>query len=161
MQTRIVDAQPEHTGIILGFIRQLAIYEKLENEVVADEASLMKHLFEQKSAQCCLAFEGDIPVGFALYFFTFSTFLAKQGLYLEDLFVDPTYRGKGHGKALLLHLASLALQQNCGRMEWSVLNWNQSAIDFYESIGAKPMRDWTVYRITEERLKMLDKAHRT
>jgi GNAT superfamily N-acetyltransferase len=101
----------------------------------------------KKLSACVLAFEDNVPVGFALYFFNFSTFLGKNGLYLEDLFVRPAFRGKGYGKKLLFHLADIAKQRNCGRMEWSVLNWNTPAIDFYKSIGAKPMDGWTVFRL--------------
>jgi GNAT superfamily N-acetyltransferase len=155
MNYRIIPAREEHTALILDFIRQLAVYEKMEQDVVATIASLHLHLFEKKSAHCVLAFEEDIAVGFALYFYNFSTFLGKQGLYLEDLFVVPAHRGKGYGKKLLLFIAKTALENNCGRMEWSVLNWNQPAIDFYESLGAVPMNEWTVYRLTEEKLKSL------
>lgn len=155
MEFKIISAQASHTKLILSFIRQLAVYEKLENEVVATEESLTLHLFEKKSALCILAFEGDEPVGFALYFFNYSTFLGKQGLYLEDLFIRPEHRGKGYGKKMLLHIAHTALDHQCGRMEWSVLNWNEPAIQFYESLGATAMNEWTVYRLTEEKLKAL------
>lgn len=155
MEFKIVTAKAEHTSLILSFIRQLAVYEKLENEVVTTEEQIAFHLFEKKSAECMLAFEGETAVGFALFFYNYSTFLGKQGLYLEDLFISPEYRGKGYGRKLLLHIAGIALENNCGRMEWSVLNWNKPAIDFYESLGAQPMGEWTVYRLTEDRLKAL------
>lgn len=155
MAFNIKEAKREHVSLILHFIRQLAIYEKMESEVVATEASLASHLFDQQSAHCVLAFEGETAVGFALYFYNFSTFLGKQGLYLEDLFVSPAYRAKGYGKQLLLYIAKQALNCGCGRMEWSVLNWNQPAIDFYERLGALPMHEWTVFRLSEEKLNLL------
>ena len=155
MNLTIVPATEKHTTLILDFIKQLAVYEKMESDVVATEASVRFHLFEKKSAHCVLAYEEDVAVGFALYFFNYSTFLGKQGLYLEDLFVVPVHRGKGYGKKLLLYLAQTALESQCGRMEWSVLNWNKPAIDFYESLGAVPMNEWTVYRLSEEKLKSL------
>ena len=138
---------PAEVPLLLEFIHALAVYEKMENEVVATEAQLHTELFERGSAHAVLAYEHETPVGFALYFFNFSTFLSKRGLYLEDLFVLPEYRGKGYGKGLLMHLREIAQREQCGRMEWSVLNWNQPAIDFYESLGAKPMNEWTVYRL--------------
>jgi GNAT superfamily N-acetyltransferase len=155
MELTIIEAQPAHTPLILSFIKQLAIYEKLENDVVASEESIAYHLFEKKSAFCVLAFEDEIAVGFALYFYNYSTFLGKQGLYLEDLFVKPEFRGKGYGKKILLQVAHTALKHNCGRMEWSVLDWNQPAIDFYESLGAAAMGEWTVFRLTEAQMKAL------
>lgn len=155
MNFKIIPAEAQHTALILDFIKQLAVYEKMENDVVADEESIAFHLFEKKSAQCVLAFEDDVAVGFALYFFNYSTFLGKQGLYLEDLFVKPDYRGKGYGKKLLLYMTKTALANQCGRMEWSVLHWNKPAIDFYESLGAIPMQEWMVYRLTEEKMKGL------
>jgi GNAT superfamily N-acetyltransferase len=140
--------------LILDFIRGLADYEKLSHEVVATAATLRATLFPtdpaaRPAAACILAFTAaHAPAGFALYFFNYSTFLAKPGLYLEDLFVKPEFRGLGLGKALLLHLAKLANQRGCGRMEWSVLDWNQPAIAFYESIGAERKTDWTICRLT-------------
>ncbi|MBC7365983.1 MAG: GNAT family N-acetyltransferase [Undibacterium sp.] len=141
--------------LILEFIRGLADYEKLSHEVVATEETLRTTLFPsdaapnpRPAAECILAFtDTGAPAGFALYFFNYSTFLAKTGLYLEDLFVKPEFRGDGIGKALLLHLAKLANQIGCGRMEWSVLDWNQPAIAFYESIGAERKTDWTICRL--------------
>jgi GNAT superfamily N-acetyltransferase len=137
----------EDMGLVLSFIRELAVYEKMIDEVVVTEDLLYDQLLVKKLSACVLAFEDNVPVGFALYFFNFSTFLGKNGLYLEDLFVRPAFRGKGYGKKLLFHLADIAKQRNCGRMEWSVLNWNTPAIDFYKSIGAKPMDGWTVFRL--------------
>ena len=134
-------------ALIHSFITELAIYEKMLDEVIVTEELIHDQLFVKKLSSCVLAFEDDIPVGFAIYFYNFSTFLGKNGLYLEDLFVRPPFRGKGYGKKLLFHLFDIAKQQNCGRMEWSVLNWNTPAIDFYKSIGAKAMDEWTVYRM--------------
>lgn len=138
--------------LILQLIRELAVYERLAHEVTATEAALSAQLFPDDdsapAAYCVLAFADAQPVGFALYFFNFSTFLAKPGLYLEDLFVRPDYRGSGYGRALLLHLAAIANARGCGRMEWSVLDWNQPAIDFYQKLGAVPMQDWTIFRLT-------------
>ena len=137
----------EDMGLVLSFIRELAVYEKMIDEVVVTEDLLYDQLLVKKLSACVLAFEDNVPVGFALYFFNFSTFLGKNGLYLEDLFVRPAFRGKGYGKKLLFHLEDIAKQRNCGRMEWSVLNWNTPAIDFYKSIGAKAMDGWTVFRL--------------
>ena len=134
---------------ILRFITQLAEYEKLAHEVVADEKKLAATLFgDNPSAEVVIAEYDTKPVGFALYFTNYSTFLAQPGIYLEDLFVDITMRGKGFGKALLTHLAKLAVERNCGRLEWSVLDWNQPAIDFYRALGAEPMDGWTFNRLT-------------
>jgi ribosomal protein S18 acetylase RimI-like enzyme len=139
------------TPLILEFIRALADYEKLSAEVTADETQLRATLFPADGApvaQCVLAFAAGAPAGFAIYFFNYSTFLAKPGLYLKDLFVKPAFRGQGIGKALLLHLAKSANARGCGRMEWSVLDWNQSAIAFYESLGARRMKEWQICRLT-------------
>jgi GNAT superfamily N-acetyltransferase len=144
-------ATADDVPLILEFIRALADYEKLSHECEATEAQLRANLFPPAGAPCAhcvLAFDGATPAGFALYFFNFSTFLARPSLYLEDLFVKPEYRGRGIGKALLLHLARLANARGCGRMEWSVLDWNQPAIDFYESLGARRMKDWQLCRLT-------------
>lgn len=139
---------------ILHFITQLAIYEKLENEVVATEEILRKNLFgENKSAEVLFLEENGVKVGFALFFQSFSTFLGLPGIYLEDLFVLPEHRGKGYGKKLLAFLARAAIDRGCGRLEWSVLDWNKPAIDFYLSVGSKPMDEWTVHRLTGENLK--------
>ena len=136
---------------ILAFIRGLADYEKLSHEVEATEEKLRATLFpadQRPAAECILAFLGAEPVGFAIFFTNYSTFLAKPGLYLEDLFVTPERRGGGIGRAILLHLAKLANTRGCGRMEWTVLDWNQPAIEFYESIGARRMREWQICRLT-------------
>ena len=139
--------------LILQFIRDLAAYEKLSHEVEATAAQLERTLFpaaggEAPVAHCVLAFSSGVPAGFALYFFNYSTFLARPGLYLEDLYVKPEFRGHGVGKALLLHLAKIANARGCGRMEWAVLDWNRPAIEFYESLGARRMLDWQVCRLT-------------
>lgn len=141
---------------ILRFIKALAVYEKLEHMVVADEAQLRKTLFgERPSAEVRIAEWAGEPAGFALFFHNYSTFLGKPGIYLEDLFVLPEFRGKGIGKALLVHLAQLAVERDCGRLEWSVLDWNTPAIEFYRSLGAVPMDEWTVYRVTGDALPAL------
>lgn len=134
--------------LILTFIRELAEYENLLHEVVADEAILEQSLFGPKSyAEVILAYEKDQPVGFALFFHNFSTFLGRPGIYLEDLYVRAAYRGKGYGKKLLAHLAQLAVERGCGRLEWWVLDWNEPSIAFYKNLGAQAMSDWTVYRL--------------
>jgi GNAT superfamily N-acetyltransferase len=141
--------------LILDFIRALAAYEKLTHEVEATEATLRATLFPAAgpgAAECVLAFQGEAPAGFALYFSTYSTFLAKPGLYLEDLFVRPECRGQGVGRALILYLAQLALARGCGRMEWAVLDWNEPAIQFYEAFGARRLQEWTTCRLTGEAL---------
>lgn len=149
MPPLIRPATPADLPLILEFIRGLATYEKLLHEVEATEEKLGATLFgPHPAAECVLAFaRPDAPAGFAIFFTSYSTFLARPGLYLEDLFVHPEFRGQGLGKALLLHLARLANQRGCGRMEWSVLDWNQPAIDFYESLGAVRKTDWTICRL--------------
>ena len=149
---RFVFAGREDTGEILEFIRGLAEYEHMSDDVVADAESLAYWLFDQKKAEVLFAEEDGIKVGFALFFHNFSTFLGRAGIYLEDLFVKPEFRGKGYGKALLTELARITVERGCGRLEWSCLDWNQSSIDFYRSMGAVSMDDWTTYRITGERL---------
>lgn len=139
--------------LILSFIRQLAEYEKLAHQCAATEEQLHSTLFETKFAEVLIAESDGQPAGFALFFPNYSTFLAKPGLYLEDLFVDPAHRGRGIGKALLLHLARLANQRGYGRVEWSVLDWNEPAIGFYRSLGAVPMDEWTVFRLTGSALE--------
>lgn len=142
---------------ILRFIRELARYEHMEDEVVATEALLEEWLFDKEKAEVLIAREGETPVGFALYFHNFSTFLGRAGIYLEDLFVLEEYRGRGYGKALLRRLAQIALERGCGRLEWCCLDWNQPSIDFYRSLGAVPMSDWTIYRLTGETLNNMAK----
>lgn len=149
-------AESSDVSLILGFIRELAEYEKLLHEVVADEDLLRESLFGASPAAEVLIAEWDgAPVGFALYFFTYSTFLARRGLYLEDLYVTPKMRGHGVGTALLSRLARVALDQQCGRFEWSVLDWNEPAIAFYRKLGAVGMDDWTVQRVTGDSLRRL------
>ena len=143
----IREALVEDLDLIILFIRELAVYEKMEEQVVITPLQLHEQLFEKKLSFCLMAFEDENAVGFALYFFNFSTFLGKNGLYLEDLFVRPDFRGKGYGKALLMHLKDIAIAENCGRMEWSVLDWNKPAIDFYKQLGAVAMDEWTVFRM--------------
>lgn len=143
-------------GIILSFIRALADFEKLSHEVVATESALRETLFGTSSvAKVLIAFIDQKPVGFALYFYSYSTFLAKPGLYLEDLFVLPETRSLGVGKRLLSELAKIALKENLGRMEWSCLDWNERALKFYGSLGAVPMKEWTVQRLTGKNIESL------
>lgn len=146
-------AERKDIPVILGFIRKLAEYEKLENEVVATEELLGTWLFEKNKAEVLLAFEGENPVGYALFFHNFSTFLGRAGIYLEDLFVLPEKRGKGYGKELLTHLAHITVDRECGRLEWSCLDWNKPSLDFYQSLGAKRMTGWTVHRLTGDDLR--------
>lgn len=145
----------EDVPLILKFIRALAVYEKMEDRVVGDEKLLESELFVRQKAEVIFSLEGEKEVGFALFFHNFSTFLGRSGLYLEDLFVLPEYRGKGYGKAILKKLASIAVERGCGRLEWSCLDWNKPSIDFYLSLGAAPMSDWTVYRLTGDTLGKL------
>lgn len=146
-------AQPEDTALILRFIRGLAEYEKLSDEVVATEELLRERIFEKGKAEVLFAVADGTEVGFALFFHNFSTFLGRAGIYLEDLFVLPEQRGHGYGKALLKRLAAIAVERGCGRLEWSCLDWNAPSIAFYKSMGAVPMDGWTVYRLTGETLK--------
>lgn len=150
-------ANEKDCALILEFIKGLADYEKMSDEVVATEALLREWIFEKKKAEVIFACENGKEVGFALFFHNFSTFLGRAGIYLEDLFVMPEYRNRGYGKALLKKLASIAVERGCGRLEWSCLDWNKPSIDFYLSLGAVPMSDWTVYRVTGDTLKTLAK----
>ena len=154
--------RPAHVAdvpIILQLIRDLATYERAPHEVVATEEQLVDVLFgERPTAEVLLAFEGKLSVGFALYFYNFSTWLGRRGLYLEDLFVKPEKRGKGYGRALLVELAKIARDRGCGRMEWAVLDWNEPAIKFYRALGATPMNEWTVFRLTREEIARLANA---
>lgn len=146
------------TKTILQFVKELAEFEKLAHEVAATEEQLSRTLFgERRYAEVLIAEYGSEAVGFALYFHNYSTFLGKPGIYLEDLYVTPLQRSKGVGKKLLVHLAQIAIARQCGRLEWSVLDWNQRAIDFYKSVGAKPMDDWTVFRLTGDDLQHFSK----
>jgi len=156
MSLFIRQASIEDCPLILQFIKQLADYEKLLHEVVANVTTLEESLFgDRPYAEVVIAEHQDQPVGFALFFHNYSTFLGQPGLYLEDLYIQPEMRGKGFGKTLLAYLANLALERNCGRLEWWVLDWNQSAKDFYQSLGAEPMDDWTVNRVTGDALSKL------
>ena len=146
-------ARPDEAGVILDFIRRLADYEQCSDEVVADEATLYHSLFVERSAEVILGEEDGEVVGFALFFHNFSTFLGRKGLYLEDLFILPEKRGRGYGKAMLKYLGELALERHCGRMEWICLDWNKSALSVYRAIGAVPLDEWTVQRLTEPALR--------
>ncbi len=153
---RIREANEEDVPLILSLIRELAEYEKLSDEVVATEDGLRDSLFgERRYAEVLIAEHDGAPAGFALFFHNFSTFLGKPGIYLEDLYVKPAFRGAGIGKKLLVRLASLAVGRGCGRLEWWVLDWNELAIGFYRSVGAEPMDDWTVYRVSGSALEDL------
>ena len=156
MSFRIRDARPGDEATILGFITELADYEKLRDEVVGTEAHLTKTLFAKNAKVFALIVEDDDgPFGYALYFFNYSTFLCRHGLYLEDLYIQKEHRGNGAGKAMLARLAAIAQANDCGRMEWSVLDWNAPAIDFYKSLGAEAMDEWTVHRLTGDALSTL------
>ena len=149
----IRNATRDDAGVILQFVKELAAYEKAEHEVLATESSIRESIFSDESATKAVICESDgQPVGLAVYFLNYSTWLSKHGLYLEDLYVTPTARGTGAGKALLKHLAQIAVQKECGRFEWSVLDWNEPAIQFYESLGAKPQNEWVGYRLTGQAL---------
>lgn len=150
-------AQPEETSLVLEFIKKLAAYEKCSDEVIADEATLYQSLFVEKAAEVVFAEEDGVVIGFALFFHNFSTFVGRKGLYLEDLFIIPEKRGLGYGKAILKYLADIAVERNCGRMEWICLDWNTPSLAFYRSIGAFPLDEWTVQRMTEERVKAFAK----
>ncbi|WMS96042.1 GNAT family N-acetyltransferase (plasmid) [Pseudoalteromonas sp. HL-AS2] len=149
----IRDAQASDAKTILHFINELAIYEKEPQAVKTNEQAILNTLFsEGATAHSIICFDGDEPIGFAVYFYNYSTWLGKNGLYLEDLYVSPDSRGKGAGKAIMKHLANQALNKNCGRFEWVVLDWNKPAIDFYDSMGAKPQNEWIIYRLTGQEL---------
>jgi GNAT superfamily N-acetyltransferase len=148
-------AERKDVSLILWFIRALADYEKMLDEVVATEELLEEWIFDKQKAEVLFAMEGEKEVGFALFFHNFSTFLGRAGIYLEDLFVLPEYRGKGYGKALIRKLAQIAVERGCGRLEWWCLDWNKPSINFYLSLGAEPMNDWTVYRIAGDTLNKL------
>lgn len=149
-------AVPEDCPLILSFIKALAEYEKMSDQVVATEELLREWIFEKGKAEVIFPVVGGEEVGFALFFHNFSTFLGRAGIYLEDLFIKPEHRGKGYGKATLQELGRIALERGCGRLEWSCLDWNRPSIDFYLSLDAKPMDEWTVYRLTGDSLKGLE-----
>ncbi len=156
MALRIASATERDLSLILSFIKKLAEYEKLSHVVVATEDLLRDALFGPRPvAEVIIAYWDDEPVGFALFFHNFSTFLGRRGIYLEDLFVDPPHRGKGIGKALLVQLAKIAKERNCGRFDWAVLDWNKPSIEFYKSLGAVPLDDWTLFRLTGDALDRL------
>jgi len=146
-------AEPKDAALVHRFIYELAVYEKMEDQVVATEEMIAEYLFEKHGAEVIFAVEDGKEVGFALFFHNFSTFVGRAGLYLEDLYVQPEHRGKGYGKALFLELARLAVERNCGRMEWCCLNWNTPSIGFYRSMDAIPMEEWTTYRLAGDALK--------
>ncbi|HEY7322329.1 MAG TPA: GNAT family N-acetyltransferase [Candidatus Binatia bacterium] len=153
---QIKSATESDVPVILSFIKKLARYERLSHEVVATEESLRETLFgSRQTAEVAIGYLETTPVGFVLFFHNYSTFLGKPGLYIEDLYVDEAYRRRGYGRALLLYVARLAKERGCGRLEWSVLDWNQPAIDFYKKLGALPMSDWTIFRISGKRLDEL------
>jgi GNAT superfamily N-acetyltransferase len=151
---QIRNASRADAAVILGFITELAIYEKAEHEVLAGVADVERSLFDDPDspARALICLLDDEPIGFAVYFFSYSTWLGRKGLYLEDLYVAQQHRGVGGGKALLRHLANIAVDTGCGRFEWSVLDWNQPAIDFYQSIGAEPQAEWVRYRLADQNL---------
>jgi GNAT superfamily N-acetyltransferase len=147
------NAERKDVGLILKFIKGIADYEHMSDEVVATEQLLEEWIFDKHAADVIFVMEDGIEVGFALYFYNFSTFVGRAGLYLEDIFVWPEYRGKGYGKALFEKLASIAVEKGCGRFEWVCLDWNEPSIRFYRSMGARPMSDWTIYRLDGDALK--------
>ncbi len=152
-------ATEQDVPLILSFIRSLAEYEHMADEVVATEALLQEWIFEKRKAEVIFSLEDDRETGFALFFHNFSTFLGRAGIYLEDLFVLPEYRGKGYGKGLIQALARIAVERGCGRLEWWCLDWNTPSIEFYRSLGAVPMEEWTVYRITGSTLLELGNSN--
>lgn len=152
-------ATPDDCATIANLIRELAVYERLEHEAKATPDAIRRNLFgERPYAEALIAEEAGEPVGFALFFHNFSTFQGRPGIYLEDLFVKPEHRGRGHGKGLLARLARIAVERGCGRFEWSVLDWNEPSIGFYRSLGARPMDEWTIYRVEGEALERLAQA---
>ena len=146
-------AERKDTALVLKFIKELAEYERMLDEVVATEELLEEWIFDKNKAEVLFAIVDGKEIGFALFFHNFSTFLGRGGIYLEDLYVQSEYRGQGYGKAILKQLAKIAVERGCGRLEWWCLDWNQASIDFYLSLGAEPMKDWTVYRIAGETLR--------
>ncbi|QQK08363.1 GNAT family N-acetyltransferase [Miniphocaeibacter halophilus] len=146
-------ASREDTPIIFELIKDLAVYEKMLDEVVATEELLEDHIFNKKRVEVLIAEEDNKPIGFCLFFYNFSTFVGRSGIYLEDIYIKPEYRSNGYGKIIFKELAKIAVERNCGRMEWVCLDWNKSAIEFYKKMGAVPMDEWTIYRLAGESLK--------
>lgn len=146
------------TPLILNFIKELAVYEKMIYEVKATEEMIEDSIFNQNGAEVLIAEENNIPIGFALYFYNYSTFIGKRGLYVEDVYLKPEYRGKGYGKTIFKELAKIALDNDCGKMEWVCLDWNKSSIDFYSKMGAFPMDEWSTYRVTRNGIENIVKA---
>jgi GNAT superfamily N-acetyltransferase len=155
MEFRIEPASERDLPLVLKLIKDLAEYEKLAHAVISTEEILCESLFRKRVAEVVIGYAGDEPAGFAVFFQTFSTFLGVPGMYLEDIFVEPKWRRKGLGRQLLVHLARIANERGYGRVEWSVLDWNELAIGFYKTLGAKPMDDWTVFRLSGESLRKL------
>jgi len=151
-------AQKRDAALVFRFIKDLAEYEHMSSLVVSTKEMIEEWVFDKKRAEVLFLLVEGKEAGFALFFHNFSTFLGRSGLYLEDLFISPEYRHKGYGKILLRQLATIAVQRDCGRMEWWCLDWHKSSIDFYKSLGAEPMEDWTVYRLTQEKLKKLSEC---
>jgi GNAT superfamily N-acetyltransferase len=152
---RIERATERDVPLILKLIKDLAEYEKLAHAVVATESTLHESLFEKRAAEAIIGYADDEPIGFALFFQTFSTFLGAPGMYLEDIFVEPRWRGHGFGRALLAHLAKIAIERGYGRVEWSVLDWNEPSIGFYKKLGARPLDEWTMFRLTGDSIREL------
>ncbi|VEU82315.1 GNAT family N-acetyltransferase [Acholeplasma hippikon] len=148
-------AEEKDIPLVLKFIKELSVYEKMEDQVIATETTLKEWLFEKKIAEVIFPMENNIEVGFALFFHNYSTFVGRAGLYLEDIYIMPQYRNRGHGKSIFKILSKIAVERNCGRFEWSCLDWNEPSIQFYKSLGAVPMNGWTVYRLTEEKFKKI------
>lgn len=149
------NAEKNDISLVLHFIKELASYEKMLDEVIASEEILNHWIFEEKKAEVFFVLENSKEIGFALFFHNFSTFVGRAGLYVEDVYIMPEYRKKGYGKAVFKKLAQIAVERGCGRMEWSCLNWNKPSIDFYTHLGAVPMSEWTVYRLTQDKIKKL------
>jgi GNAT superfamily N-acetyltransferase len=152
---KIREATVNDIPVILSFIRELAVYEKLLHEVTATEATLREWLFDRAKAEALIGERDGIPVGYAVFFYNFSTFVGRAGIYLEDVYVTPKERGKGYGKSFLKKIAALAVERGCGRFEWTCLDWNLPSIGFYRSLGAEPMNEWTIYRVAGENLRKL------
>ncbi|WP_100065805.1 GNAT family N-acetyltransferase [Miniphocaeibacter massiliensis] len=143
------------TALILGFIEELAEYEKMTDDVIATEDLIEEHVFDKERVEVLIAEENNVPIGFCLFFYNFSTFMGKSGIYLEDLYIKPEYRGRGYGKIIFKELAKIAIERNCGRIEWVCLDWNKPAIDFYKKMGAISMDKWSTYRLTGESLRQV------